>query len=199
MKYYEMAIKIFIGQELIKRVMNIDDIKDEKAVQNSLSFDALLYSDKWIDASGMIISERSYNKVIDSVAEGKINKIETLTEELHKISEKYSESAWAWCAILIENRFQTKIGELTKEQISQILIDWSENSIKLNNMILKDAEKEFDQTSKIGFGIDGGDDIRNADFESVRGKYEDNKFVLELRKESENIAMLAEKYLSLLK
>jgi len=199
MKYYEMAIKIYIGQELIKRLENITDIKDEKALQNNLSFDASLYSDKWIDASGMIISERSYNKVIDSVAEEKISKIETLTEELHKISEKYSESAWAWCAILIENRFQTKIGELTKEQISQILIDWRENSIKLNNMILKDAEKEFDQTSKIGFGIDGGDDIRNADFESVRGKYEDNKFVLELRKESENIAMLAEKYLSLLK
>lgn len=198
-KYYEMAIKIYIGQELIKRLKAITDIKDRKAVQNNLSFDSLFYSDRWIDASGMIMSEKNYNKLIDSIVDGKIDKIETISEKLNKINENYSESSWAWCANLIENRFQTKITELNKEQISQILTDWRENSIKLNNMILKDAEKEFDQTSKIGFGIDGGVVIRDSDFESVRGKYEDNKFVLELKQESENIAKLADKYLSLIK
>jgi len=61
---------------------------------------------------------------------------------------------------------------------------------------LKDAEKEFDQISKIGFGIDGDEEICNKDFENVRGKYDENKFVLELKKESEEIASVAEKVFS---
>lgn len=41
--------------------------------------------------------------------------------------------------------------------------------------------------SKIGFGLDGEEEIRDLDFENVRGKYEENKFVIELKKETEEI------------
>ena len=37
--------------------------------------------------------------------------------------------------------------------------DWRSNAVKLNSMILKDAEKEFDPGSKLGFGIDGDAEI----------------------------------------
>ena len=54
-------------------------------------------------------------------------------------------------------------------------------------MILKDAEKEFDSITKIGFGVDGDDSVRDQDFENVRGTYEKNKFVSELIRETERI------------
>jgi hypothetical protein len=54
-------------------------------------------------------------------------------------------------------------------------------------MILSDAGKEFDNTSKIGFGIDGNDEIVDQDFEAVRGKLEENKFTAGLKKEMEQI------------
>jgi hypothetical protein len=65
-------------------------------------------------------------------------------------------------------------------------------------LILKDAEKEFDTVSKIGFGIDGDTETRNSDFQSVRGAYENNKFVHSLQKESKEIEEKADRLIAFL-
>lgn len=190
-KYYEMAIKIYIGDELLKR-LSVETIRSESGIIDSLKYNRTLCSEKWIDAAGMLISQKNYDLILNDIASGKIKSLKELNDEIHLISKNYKDSAWAWCANLIEKRFNLQINNITRDQLSIIIQDWKENRIKLNNMILKDAEKEFDQTSRIGFGIDGDDKIRDEDFDNVRGKYEENKFVLELKKESEGITSLAE-------
>lgn len=196
-KYYEMAVKIYIGQEILRRFDKIKDEQDFNKIVDSLNYNPSLCFEKWIDAAGMFISKNDYDLFANSITSGKIENLNDINDELKKIDERYSDSSWAWSANLIEKRFNINISKLSKEQLSQIIIEWRDSSIKLNNMILKDAEKEFDQTSKIGFGIDGDEEIRNKDFENVRGKYDENKFVLELRQESEQIAFKAEKLLVL--
>jgi hypothetical protein len=185
-KYYEIAIKIYIGQELIKR---ISDEKDFKKIKSLLKYDPELYSEKWVDAAGMYISKKDYDHLIKSISGNNIKDLTTLNKELQKLNENYISASWVWCAKLIQKRFNTSIDKLSKDQIVQIITDWRDNSIKLNNMILKDAEKEFDQVSKIGFGIDGDAEIRDKDFENVRGRFDDNKFVLQLREETESIEL----------
>jgi len=54
-------------------------------------------------------------------------------------------------------------------------------------MILMDASKEFDESSRIGFGIDGDEAVRNSDFEAVRGLAEENKFITGIRVEMAQI------------
>lgn len=192
-KYYEMAIKIYIGQELLKRISDEQSDTESKTIPSLLEYDKSLYSPKWIDAAGMFISKNDYDILINSIKDESIKTTEELIEELYKIDTKYSACAWAWCAKLIEKRFNKKIEELSNQDLIQIITDWRDNSIKLNNMILKDAEKEFDQVSKIGFGLDGDEQVKEKDFEQVRGKFEENKFVVGLRKESELISEKAEK------
>jgi len=51
-------------------------------------------------------------------------------------------------------------------------------------MVLKDAEKEFDQHSRIGFGLDGDEQEKLEDFENIRGTYDGNSFVTDIRNES---------------
>jgi hypothetical protein len=63
-------------------------------------------------------------------------------------------------------------------------------------MILKDAEKEFDQLSRIGFGIDGDTGETNSDFEAIRGIYEENSFVAGLKHEIDEIESTAQKLLN---
>ena len=199
MKYYEIAIKIYLGQELIRRIADNKSENDIARIRKILSYDDSFFSEKWIDASGMIISKKDYDLLIGAVKSGSIKSVDLLAEALRSILEKYSDSSWAWCAKLIEERYQTKISEINKDYLIQIINDWKDNSLKLNNMILMDAEKEFDQTSKIGFGIDGDEEIQNKDFENVRGKFEENKFTVELKKESLEITNKSEellKYLS---
>jgi hypothetical protein len=65
-------------------------------------------------------------------------------------------------------------------------------------MILQDAAKEFDLTSHYGYGIDGDDAINHADFEAVRGTYDNNKFVITLKKEIEGIEERATRLISVL-
>ncbi|MBK7630868.1 MAG: DUF4954 family protein [Ignavibacteriales bacterium] len=196
-KYYEMAIKIFLGQELIKRISN--EINSTNDLNKILEYDSELFSEKWIDASGMLIPQTDYELLIDKVKTGILFSVDSLSDEFSSLSERYSESSWVWCAKLIEQRFNTKVKELTKEQLIQMITDWRDNSVKLNNMILKDAEKEFDQLSKIGFGIDGDEQVQDTDFKNVRGTFEENKFVVDLRKESEEISGKAKEIMNYLK
>jgi hypothetical protein len=81
---------------------------------------------------------------------------------------------------------------ITKEQLIKIISIWKSNLIKQNSMILKDAEKEFDQSSMLGFGNDGDHSTIKTDFIAIRGTYDDNKFVKELRAKSKRIEEKAE-------
>jgi hypothetical protein len=181
-----MIIKIFIGEQFIKRLELSSDFK------SALSYDSDLYSDNWIDAAGMFISKKDYDKIQELIKSDSISDLDMLLEEFNKVNETYSEAAWCWTAKLIEERFKVKITDLSKEHLTQIISDWKENRIKLNNMTLKDAEKEFDQFSKIGFGIDGDSETQEKDFVNVRGKFDENKFVIGLKKDSESVSKKAD-------
>ncbi len=82
---------------------------------------------------------------------------------------------------------------MTPEELAAAVGDWRDAAVKLNNMVLGDAEKEFDEATRTGFGVDGDESVRDADFESVRGTYDANKFVRQLREESEQIKARAER------
>lgn len=197
-KYYEMAVKIFIGEQLINRIKIENTPNSFSSITEKLTYNKTKYSKDWVDAAGMFICKQEYDELLSLISAGKIKSIDELNESLRILESNYEESSWAWCANLIEKRLNISIGDITKEQLSQLLTDWKDNSVKLNNMILKDAEKEFDQTSKIGFGLDGNEDTSDKDFESVRGTFENNKFVVELKKESEQIIDKTEKLLQML-
>ncbi len=43
--------------------------------------------------------------------------------------------------------------------------------------------KEFENASRIGFGMDGEADAADADFRAVRGDYDSNRFVQDIRQQ----------------
>ncbi len=72
---------------------------------------------------------------------------------------------------------------------------WRENSNKLNNMILKDAAREFDLLSHIGFGLDGSREEKKEDFQAVRGRPEENPFIQQIEEESQAVEKRASRVL----
>ena len=60
-------------------------------------------------------------------------------------------------------------------------------------MILNDAGKEFDVMSRLGFGADGTTEDRDADFEAVRGTFDTNKFVKQMKQAVEDLNTRIEK------
>ena len=61
---------------------------------------------------------------------------------------------------------------------------------KFLRLVVSDAEKEFSGPMRTGFGQDCTEDEAEVDFAEVRGEFETNKFVVEMKNE---LAALAER------
>jgi NDP-sugar pyrophosphorylase family protein len=197
-KYYEMALKIYIGSEVVKRLSVLDYSSSLSDLRKMLRSGKDAGTGNWADILGMFSPSAKINELVDLVSRGEINSLEKLSGFLESVYNSYNNYSWEWCAGLI-NQMTGSIPEmLSVDSLIELITDWKTNTVKLNNMTLKDAEKEFDTASKIGFGIDGNEDTRNSDFQAVRGVYEKNRFVISLQKESEEIEDKAFRLISIL-
>ena len=76
---------------------------------------------------------------------------------------------------------------MTVEQAQECVSRYCEQQQKFLRLVLLDAEREFDDASRIGFGLDGDPQAAAADFTAVRGTFEENSFVKQLSAEIESI------------
>jgi hypothetical protein len=198
-KYYEMALKLFIGQEVVEHIQGLDKNSSLTDLKNMLTAQDTDGTGKWVDICGLFSPAGKIDELVDSVKTGKIMSVDEVNQNLASIYSNYDIYAWVWCSGLIAEQTGYKPENIPIDSLIQIITDWKTNTIKLNNMILKDAEKEFDPGSKLGFGIDGDTDIRDSDFQAVRGVYDNNKFVTSLQKESNEIEEKADRLIAVLK
>lgn len=197
-KYYKIAVAVYLGDVLMQfseKAGSPDELK--KQLQN-IQVKTVSLPEKWYDMAGMLISQSRLDACLEKLQQDETNSVEKLLSVFETAAEKYGDDNLKWWAQLIHDRFGVSPENLSKEQLAEIIEGWKSNALKLNNMILKDAEKEFDPTSRIGYGLDGDAGVQNADFEAVRGTYDDNKFVKNLKKENEEIVTRAEKALKIL-
>jgi len=167
-------------------------------IQNMLTAHGSEGIGKWLDICGLFSPASKIDELINAVKTGKIRSVDELNEYLTSVYNSYDKYAWTWCSNLIGQHTGTNTENISAESLIQIITGWKTNAVKLNNMILKDAEKEFDTGSKIGFGVDGDTDTREGDFLSVRGEYDKNKFVTGLQKESKEIEEKADRLIAIL-
>ena len=132
--------------------------------------------EKWLDISGMIASEQSLGKLLDAIASGSCNSLDKVREGLEEIHASYEEEAWRWTTHILAERFGIDVSRISTDQLLDLVSKWESETIKLDKMILGDASKEFDDSSKIGFGLDGDKEVRDRDFEAVRGDLEGRVF-----------------------
>ena len=197
--YYNLAKKVYIGNEIVKRLEGISDTNSFETIKKRFKSESIDGCGEWIDISGMFAPKNTIENLLNTIRSGKIGTIDDLSDNLKKIHDNYIELAWAWCADLIKKELGVDFKEIEPQHIIKILNDWQVSAIKFNNIILKDAEKEFGTNSRISFGIDGDENIKIKDFEAVLGKYEENKFVNEIKKESKNIKEKADQIISVIK
>ena len=197
-KYYEIALKLYIGQEVVKRIQGLDKNSSPIDLRDRLTVRGMDGTGKWIDICGLLSPASKIDELVNSIKTSKIRSVDDLYENLTSIYNNYNNYAWTWCANLISQQTGNKPENILIDSLIQIITEWKSNAIKLNNMILKDAEKEFDPGSKLGFGIDGDVETRDSDFLAVRGVYDKNKFVTSLQKESKEIEEKADRLIVIL-
>ncbi|MFA4839738.1 MAG: DUF4954 family protein, partial [Candidatus Neomarinimicrobiota bacterium] len=176
-RYYEMALKIALSGEVVRRLEKLPGTVTFDEMRKALMFNVDVKNESWRDISGMIATNASVLQFMDEIRTRKISSIDAALERLKVIHQLYEKTAGDWFLSKLEQRLGVEISQLLPEQFVALIADWKENRLKLNNMILKDAEKEFDMGSQIGYGLDGDTETRRLDFEAVRGTFESNSFV----------------------
>jgi hypothetical protein len=197
-KYYEMGLKIYAGREIAARLQGITKDTPFEEIRGKLCTGSHEGAGHWIDVGGMFAPANKIEELTNDVSSGDVSSIGDLHKRLRDIYDQYNRYAWEWCAGFIAKQTGTETANLTTENLVKILSDWKSNAVKFNHMILRDAEKEFDLGSRLGYGIDGEGLTRDADFTAVRGHYEVNSFVTALRKETEEIEKNADHLITLL-
>lgn len=185
-RYYELALTVFLAGGLVGR-MEKNSFNSIKELKQILLPQAKGGFKKWIDLAGMFAEKGQIDRLIELLVSDKILSVDALHRHLVQIFENYSENAWSWCASVLKTWKNFDVTNFSVSELKELLAEWKAGSIKFNNMVLKDAEKEFDQLSRIGFGPDGDEDEQFDDFEAIRGKYETNSFIAGLKKESDEI------------
>jgi hypothetical protein len=71
---------------------------------------------------------------------------------------------------------------MSADDIIELTEKWKEAVVDLDRRLFADAKKEFAATAQIGYGLDGSQQVKHADFGQVRGTFEQNSFVLEIEK-----------------
>lgn len=197
-KYYDIAIHVFIGNQLINRMGELQNLAGWAELIDRLKPGKQTVSEKWIDMAGMIAPESLSQQFMDDLKANRLDKIEDLLDFFKKYEDYYTDDVWAYTVRFVTELHQKSWLQFNQSDLVQIITNWKENALKLNSMILADAQKEFDSISRIGFGIDGKADTVSEDFKNVRGNFADNKFVKELQAESDQITQKADQLIEFL-
>jgi hypothetical protein len=182
-KFYDMAVHIFLGEQLMKRLALIDGVPTLESIRKVMAPGSASIPGKWLDLAGMFATEQDILKLQSEISSGTISSLEKVSARMEEIHMSYEAQSWLWTTRILAERFDMDVAQITPDQLLELVDKWESETIKLNKMILSDAGKEFDNSSKLGFGIDGDEEVRELDFKEVRGVLDENKFIVGVHEE----------------
>ncbi len=183
-EFYNAGIDKFIGDQLLGRLFKTKWSTIEE-VRVALTPSGDVGVGQWVDISGALCPQSEVQRVVDTISEGKYSELEDISNAFREIDSHYDDSVWNWSVSLIEKRLGVSLQKITKGDIASYMDSYLAAVESINRGIYDDASKEFSARMRIGFGVDGDKDIKNSDFEAVRGKFNDNDFVQDVLNHSE--------------
>lgn len=173
---YNMAINKFLGNSLIKRLEGTA-FRSIEEVWAQLKPTSAEGQGEWLDLSGLFLPKEELDSLIDGIENGPIDSLSVIEEFFATMHHRYYDMEWTWTYKKIEEYYQVNLATISARQIIDLVCRWKNSVIDLDELLYKDARKEFSLTSMTGFGVDGSAKEKQEDFEGVRGIFESNPFV----------------------
>ena len=195
-KHYETGIRAYLGGLLADKLeAGCQGAAPFPLLKNLGDSTAQQHGGEWVDVLGLLAPRSAVESLCDRIESGTVADVAALHWELSALHEAYSENEWSWAQDAWATFAGKSPNEMSAAELRKAIEEWRDSAVKLDNLILNDAEKEFGTSTRIGFGIDGDSAVRDADFEAVRGTFDGNKFVKELKRHSEEVKARAERIL----
>ena len=176
-RLYEKGIQKFLGNSLIKRLENMHFESDE-AIRKRLLPDTSIGLGEWVDISGLIAPKTEIERLMDDIESDASINLDEIHERFVEMHANYYNYEWTWAYHKMLEYYHLDAATITAHNVASIVRSWQDAVVSLDQLLYKDAKKEFSMSSMTGFGVDGSQEEQARDFEEVRGDFESNPFVM---------------------
>jgi hypothetical protein len=184
-KFYRAGIVPYLLEKVVARV------EQGKPLATS---GGAVYSDRWVDIGGQMMPAARLDALSKSVESGDIADLAALNAAFDAIHAAYAEDEWAFVREAVRQVFDVDLDTADAAQLSDLADQLQQARGKFLKLILVDASKEFGDGSNLGFGHDGEPADIEADFLAVRGDYDSNKFIRQMREQVEELGKRIEAF-----
>ncbi len=188
---YTIGIAKFLGNSLISRIEK-KNIRTLSELRNALQPDTPIGLGDWADLAGLLVPRTEVARLIEDIEKGQMT-LQSIQARFAGMHANYYSYEWTWALEKLEQVWGCKVSAVTLKQVREVVDEWQKSVVRLDKMVYEDARKEFDLNSQTGFGVDGDARQQKADFESVRGRFESNAFVVAVKEHIKQKTALGEK------
>jgi hypothetical protein len=182
-KGYRNAIDLYLQTKVLERVAPVLSEGIQAARRALAAPQGAVHSEDWADVGGLLMARDRLQALEEAIESGQIATLAALQQAFQQAWEAYSADEWAWVRQTFHNRTGKSVDQLTLEELKELEVAHCQARTTVLKKVLADAEKEFDESARIGFGADGGHGEQVADFAAVRGHFADNSFVRQLKED----------------
>lgn len=176
LRFYEMAMRKFMGNSIIKRLEGYRGTGDTE-IRQLLRPTTPIGSGEWVDVAGLIAPKSEVDSLIGRIEAGEVDSIEQINSEFDRMHREYYNYEWTWVYDHLGDFYNVDPAHLASADVRRIVSEWQEAVVGLDRLVYEDARKEFSLASMTGFGADGTRREKETDFEQVRGAFDTDPFV----------------------
>ena len=180
-KFYRSAIEIYLTEKIVEKIEAALETSHINLKDAFAACDDAVYSAEWVDIGGQLMPQKRLTDLEDQIECGRIDSIDSIAAELKKIDQAYSTDEWLWVRNTYKQIYDVDLDNISKDDLSDIIQTFFKAKSKFFRLVSADAEKEFNELSQCGLGQDGNEKSVAEDFCQVRGTYEENKFVKDMK------------------
>lgn len=176
---YQLAVDRYLGNIVVNILRSIE-ISSKEAVLAALLPRTRYGTGQWLDVSGLLVPAELFEKLMEEVEAGVLDSLQAVNDRLYQFYESYESYEAAWVMHTITKRLGISYDEVSIGTVMDIIRRWIVAVERLDMMRCQDAEKEFAQTAKVGYGLNGTDADMDAEYRVIHGSVKTNDFIADL-------------------
>lgn len=167
-QYYALTVDFFFGMILANKLIDTP-LSNARPLGEQLKPESNVDISDWVDMAGLIMPVSRVDKLITKIKSGELKTLDSIQDELETEFRSYSKYVWEFVAANFKTCYSRTIENITAEDLISILHRWIESVDSLAALRRQDALKDYSDETKISYGIDGDDEVKENDYNSVRG------------------------------
>ena len=184
-RFYRDAIEMYLLGAVTERWRRHPDREDAPSAVLAAA-PAAVGSARWLDLGGQIIPVARLEMLESDVLAGRVDTVAAFEVTMDEMAARYDEDCWAWVRSAYEKIFGRRLDDHTAEHVETDATRGAALKRQHLRGVLAHGEKDFAGACRIGYG-EGDPDDAAADFEAVRGRFEEDRFVIEAQRDLESL------------